>query len=155
MWTHSLGFQRCHHVFVPHKRSRALFFCSMHNAEHYCRIFKRAHLWKSSVTLPFILTQELFSVQVTCLKYTSFCFFHFRAIINHFNPKIESYATVNHISQLSEDQVTEYIHIRCTVLTDFNGFLQRTLTFSLIVVYCNLWITQTLPFKVWNGLDPE
>uniref|UniRef100_A0A8C1DVP7 Armadillo like helical domain containing 3 n=2 Tax=Cyprinus carpio TaxID=7962 RepID=A0A8C1DVP7_CYPCA len=28
-----------------------------------------------------------------------------RAIINHFNPKIESYATVNHISQLSEDQV--------------------------------------------------
>uniref|UniRef100_A0A673HMA3 UPF0668 protein C10orf76 homolog n=1 Tax=Sinocyclocheilus rhinocerous TaxID=307959 RepID=A0A673HMA3_9TELE len=31
-----------------------------------------------------------------------------RAIINHFNPKIESYAAVNHISQLSEDQVTEY-----------------------------------------------
>uniref|UniRef100_A0A672L1Y3 UPF0668 protein C10orf76 homolog n=1 Tax=Sinocyclocheilus grahami TaxID=75366 RepID=A0A672L1Y3_SINGR len=28
-----------------------------------------------------------------------------RAIINHFNPKIESYAAVNHISQLSEDQV--------------------------------------------------
>lgn len=29
----------------------------------------------------------------------------FRAIINHFNPKIESYAAVNHISQLSEEQV--------------------------------------------------
>uniref|UniRef100_A0A8C9V5J2 Armadillo like helical domain containing 3 n=1 Tax=Scleropages formosus TaxID=113540 RepID=A0A8C9V5J2_SCLFO len=28
-----------------------------------------------------------------------------RAIINHFNPKIESFAAVNHISQLSEDQV--------------------------------------------------
>uniref|UniRef100_A0A3B3YPZ4 Armadillo-like helical domain-containing protein n=1 Tax=Poecilia mexicana TaxID=48701 RepID=A0A3B3YPZ4_9TELE len=28
-----------------------------------------------------------------------------RAIINHFNPKIESYAAVNHISQLSEEQV--------------------------------------------------
>lgn len=31
----------------------------------------------------------------------------FRAIINHFNPKIESYAAVNHISQLSEDQVSQ------------------------------------------------
>ncbi|MEE6486112.1 hypothetical protein FKM82_014508 [Ascaphus truei] len=30
-----------------------------------------------------------------------------RAIINHFNPKIESYAAVNHISQLSEDQVRQ------------------------------------------------
>lgn len=30
----------------------------------------------------------------------------FRAIINHFNPKIESYAAVNHISQLSEEQVS-------------------------------------------------
>ncbi|MGH0154089.1 UNVERIFIED_CONTAM: hypothetical protein FKN15_037769 [Acipenser sinensis] len=28
-----------------------------------------------------------------------------RAIINHFNPKIESYAAVNHISQLSEEQI--------------------------------------------------
>ncbi|XP_045424506.1 armadillo-like helical domain-containing protein 3 isoform X3 [Lemur catta] len=28
-----------------------------------------------------------------------------RAIINHFNPKIESYAAVNHISQLSEEQL--------------------------------------------------
>lgn len=32
----------------------------------------------------------------------------FRAIINHFNPKIESYAAVNHISQLSEEQVSHY-----------------------------------------------
>lgn len=32
----------------------------------------------------------------------------FRAIINHFNPKIESYAAVNHISQLSEEQVSLY-----------------------------------------------
>lgn len=32
-------------------------------------------------------------------------FLYFRAIINHFNPKIESYAAVNHISQLSEEQV--------------------------------------------------
>lgn len=34
--------------------------------------------------------------------------FCFRAIINHFNPKIESYAAVNHISQLSEEQVSHY-----------------------------------------------
>lgn len=34
-----------------------------------------------------------------------FFFLYFRAIINHFNPKIESYAAVNHISQLSEEQV--------------------------------------------------
>lgn len=32
-------------------------------------------------------------------------FMSLRAIINHFNPKIESYAAVNHISQLSEEQV--------------------------------------------------
>lgn len=32
-------------------------------------------------------------------------FLSLRAIINHFNPKIESYAAVNHISQLSEEQV--------------------------------------------------
>uniref|UniRef100_A0A8C7IBM6 Armadillo like helical domain containing 3 n=1 Tax=Oncorhynchus kisutch TaxID=8019 RepID=A0A8C7IBM6_ONCKI len=31
------------------------------------------------------------------------------AIINHFNPKIESYAAVNHISQLSEDQSVIYV----------------------------------------------
>uniref|UniRef100_A0A8D2ZZ04 Armadillo-like helical domain-containing protein n=1 Tax=Scophthalmus maximus TaxID=52904 RepID=A0A8D2ZZ04_SCOMX len=35
-----------------------------------------------------------------------------RAIVNHFNPKIESYAAVNHISQLSEEQVnTTNTHI--------------------------------------------
>ena len=38
------------------------------------------------------------------LKISLLCF---RAIINHFNPKIESYAAVNHISQLSEDQVSQ------------------------------------------------
>ena len=32
-------------------------------------------------------------------------FLSLRAIVNHFNPKIESYAAVNHISQLSEEQV--------------------------------------------------
>ena len=32
----------------------------------------------------------------------------FRAIINHFNPTIESSAAVNHISQLSEEQVSHY-----------------------------------------------
>uniref|UniRef100_A0A8C1XMF6 Armadillo like helical domain containing 3 n=1 Tax=Cyprinus carpio TaxID=7962 RepID=A0A8C1XMF6_CYPCA len=53
----------------------------------------------------------LFSVLVT------FCFFHFRAIINHFNPKIESYATVNHISQLSEDQVLEVVRTNYDTLT--------------------------------------
>lgn len=34
--------------------------------------------------------------------------FPLRAIINHFNPKIESYAAVNHISQLSEEQVNSH-----------------------------------------------
>ena len=34
-----------------------------------------------------------------------------RAIINHFNPKIESYAAVNHISQLSEEQVNNTLHL--------------------------------------------
>lgn len=41
--------------------------------------------------------------------------YHFRAIINHFSPKIESYAAVNHISQLSEDQVS--------MLIDSKGFV--------------------------------
>uniref|UniRef100_A0A8C2HY19 Armadillo like helical domain containing 3 n=1 Tax=Cyprinus carpio TaxID=7962 RepID=A0A8C2HY19_CYPCA len=40
-----------------------------------------------------------------------------RAIINHFNPKIESYATVNHISQLSEDQVLEVVRTNYDTLT--------------------------------------
>lgn len=38
-------------------------------------------------------------------QFRNACVFLFRAIINHFNPKIESYAAVNHISQLSEEQV--------------------------------------------------
>uniref|UniRef100_A0A8B9HG77 Armadillo like helical domain containing 3 n=1 Tax=Astyanax mexicanus TaxID=7994 RepID=A0A8B9HG77_ASTMX len=40
-----------------------------------------------------------------------------RAIINHFNPKIESYAAVNHISQLSEDQVLEVVRSNYDTLT--------------------------------------
>ncbi|KAK2816596.1 hypothetical protein Q7C36_022867 [Tachysurus vachellii] len=40
-----------------------------------------------------------------------------RAIINHFNPKIESYAAVNHISQLSEDQVLEVVCSNYDTLT--------------------------------------
>ncbi|XP_059425857.1 armadillo-like helical domain-containing protein 3 isoform X2 [Carassius carassius] len=40
-----------------------------------------------------------------------------RAIINHFNPKIESYAAVNHISQLSEDQVLEVVRTNYDTLT--------------------------------------
>jgi len=43
-----------------------------------------------------ISTLHLRAVCVFCLL---------RAIVNHFNPKIESYAAVNHISQLSEEQV--------------------------------------------------
>uniref|UniRef100_A0A803V111 Armadillo like helical domain containing 3 n=1 Tax=Ficedula albicollis TaxID=59894 RepID=A0A803V111_FICAL len=44
--------------------------------------------------------------------------FHCRgAIINHFNPKIESYAAVNHISQLSEDQVLEVVRSNYDTLT--------------------------------------
>uniref|UniRef100_A0A8B9EU85 Armadillo like helical domain containing 3 n=1 Tax=Amazona collaria TaxID=241587 RepID=A0A8B9EU85_9PSIT len=39
------------------------------------------------------------------------------AIINHFNPKIESYAAVNHISQLSEDQVLEVVRSNYDTLT--------------------------------------
>uniref|UniRef100_A0AC11CYM3 Armadillo like helical domain containing 3 n=1 Tax=Ovis aries TaxID=9940 RepID=A0AC11CYM3_SHEEP len=41
----------------------------------------------------------------------------FRAIINHFNPKIESYAAVNHISQLSEEQVLEVVRANYDTLT--------------------------------------
>ncbi|KAL1005530.1 hypothetical protein UPYG_G00060280 [Umbra pygmaea] len=40
-----------------------------------------------------------------------------RAIVNHFNPKIESYAAVNHISQLSEDQVLEVVRSNYDTLT--------------------------------------
>ncbi|PWA16926.1 hypothetical protein CCH79_00012716 [Gambusia affinis] len=40
-----------------------------------------------------------------------------RAIINHFNPKIESYAAVNHISQLSEEQVLEVVRSHYDTLT--------------------------------------
>lgn len=40
-----------------------------------------------------------------------------RAIINHFSPKIESYAAVNHISQLSEDQVLEVVRANYDTLT--------------------------------------
>ncbi|XP_042192956.1 armadillo-like helical domain-containing protein 3 isoform X2 [Callorhinchus milii] len=40
-----------------------------------------------------------------------------RAIVNHFNPKIESYAMVNHISQLSEDQVLEVVRSNYDTLT--------------------------------------
>ncbi|OBS69501.1 hypothetical protein A6R68_01938 [Neotoma lepida] len=39
------------------------------------------------------------------------------AIINHFNPKIESYAAVNHISQLSEEQVLEVVRANYDTLT--------------------------------------
>lgn len=46
-----------------------------------------------------------------------------RAIINHFNPKIESYAAVNHISQLSEEQVNT---------THFAAFYTPTKNFSKI-----------------------
>ncbi|XP_009077916.1 PREDICTED: UPF0668 protein C10orf76 homolog [Acanthisitta chloris] len=48
------------------------------------------------------------------LKISLLCF---RAIINHFNPKIESYAAVNHISQLSEDQVLEVVRSNYDTLT--------------------------------------
>ncbi|KAF3844016.1 hypothetical protein F7725_016064 [Dissostichus mawsoni] len=40
-----------------------------------------------------------------------------RAIVNHFNPKIESYASVNHISQLSEEQVLEVVRSNYDTLT--------------------------------------
>lgn len=40
-----------------------------------------------------------------CFISEVFVFLSLRAIVNHFNPKIESYAAVNHISQLSEEQV--------------------------------------------------
>ncbi|CAL8358589.1 unnamed protein product [Boreogadus saida] len=40
-----------------------------------------------------------------------------RAIINHFNPKIEAYAAENHISQLSEEQVLEVVRTNYDTLT--------------------------------------
>uniref|UniRef100_A0A3P8WKY5 Armadillo like helical domain containing 3 n=1 Tax=Cynoglossus semilaevis TaxID=244447 RepID=A0A3P8WKY5_CYNSE len=40
-----------------------------------------------------------------------------RAIINHFNPKIESYTALNHISQLSEEQVLEVVRSNYDTLT--------------------------------------
>ena len=33
-------------------------------------------------------------------------FIYFRAIINHFTPKVDSWAAVNHLSSLTEDQVS-------------------------------------------------
>uniref|UniRef100_A0A674I6Z5 Armadillo like helical domain containing 3 n=1 Tax=Terrapene triunguis TaxID=2587831 RepID=A0A674I6Z5_9SAUR len=49
-----------------------------------------------------------------------------RAIINHFNPKIESYAAVNHISQLSEEQVRSIsINVRRNLA--FNTLSQEVL----------------------------
>uniref|UniRef100_A0A8C1LZ48 Armadillo like helical domain containing 3 n=1 Tax=Cyprinus carpio TaxID=7962 RepID=A0A8C1LZ48_CYPCA len=100
-----------------------------------CRVrmhYTWRELWSGMIFTVFFNFFKLFFLSFFVVVVVSFSPWHL-AIINHFNPKIESYAAVNHISQLSEDQVTEYIHIRCTVLTDFNGFLQRTLTFSLIV----------------------
>lgn len=40
-----------------------------------------------------------------------------RAIVSHFTPKIESYAAVNHISQLSEEQVLEVVRANYDTLT--------------------------------------
>uniref|UniRef100_A0A8C4Q267 Armadillo like helical domain containing 3 n=1 Tax=Eptatretus burgeri TaxID=7764 RepID=A0A8C4Q267_EPTBU len=40
-----------------------------------------------------------------------------RAIVNHFNPKIESFAAVNHISQLSEEQVLSVVRCNYDTLT--------------------------------------
>uniref|UniRef100_A0A8C5TG69 Armadillo like helical domain containing 3 n=1 Tax=Malurus cyaneus samueli TaxID=2593467 RepID=A0A8C5TG69_9PASS len=48
------------------------------------------------------------------------------SIINHFNPKIESYAAVNHISQLSEDQVRS-ISINVRKNLAFNTLSQELL----------------------------
>uniref|UniRef100_A0A8C9TIG0 Armadillo like helical domain containing 3 n=1 Tax=Scleropages formosus TaxID=113540 RepID=A0A8C9TIG0_SCLFO len=68
----------------------------------YCmvlRVSTNAGQWKESASK---VTQALVNV---------------RAIINHFNPKIESYAAVNHISQLSEDQVLEVVRSNYDTLT--------------------------------------
>ncbi|RXM99506.1 UPF0668 protein C10orf76-like [Acipenser ruthenus] len=65
-----------------------------------------------------------------------------RAIINHFNPKIESYAAVNHISQLSEEQVSV---IACVVVHAF--LVERSV---LEVVRSNY---DTLTLKLQDGLD--
>ncbi|XP_032806237.1 armadillo-like helical domain-containing protein 3 [Petromyzon marinus] len=40
-----------------------------------------------------------------------------RAIVNHFSPKIESFAAVNHISQLSEEQVLSVVRSNYDTLT--------------------------------------
>lgn len=51
--------------------------------------------------------QGISAASLSCSQDLKISLLSFRAIINHFNPKIESYAAVNHISQLSEDQVSQ------------------------------------------------
>lgn len=53
----------------------------------------------------FLLRADLLLNYFTKMLLMSLFFASLRAIVNHFNPKIESYAAVNHISQLSEEQV--------------------------------------------------
>lgn len=41
----------------------------------------------------------------------------FRAVVNHFNPKVESWRTVNHLSSLTEEQVLEVVKANYDTLT--------------------------------------
>lgn len=41
----------------------------------------------------------------------------FRAVINHFRPKVDSWAKVNHLSSLTEDQVLEVVKSNYDTLT--------------------------------------
>lgn len=50
------------------------------------------------------ITVENFS-NCTCTNVLLFHNFHFRAIINHFSPKVDSWAAANQLSSLTEEQV--------------------------------------------------
>ncbi len=70
------------------------------------RSWARIHrpTWPTSLMLLWLNGRKSLNI-VFCFISEVFVFLSLRAIINHFNPKIESYAAVNHISQLSEEQV--------------------------------------------------
>lgn len=40
-----------------------------------------------------------------------------RAVVNHFKPKVESWASVNHLSSLTEEQVLEVVRSNYDTLT--------------------------------------
>ena len=73
-----------------------------------------------------------------------------RAIINHFAPKVDQWAAANHLSSLTEEQVSHKFYILCSSTMNFmcsvvfiNGYVFkqslrviRVYSFSFVVVKC-------------------